>query len=295
MKSHRKLRTYILGYVLILPSMLFLISFTYYPVVRSFVLSLFRQVPGAGQSFIGFGNYAEMFGTELFRQVMWNNLIYSLGSTIPSIILGLIFALLLNGKIRGRGFFRFSFFYPTMIPIAAASMVWIFLFTQSYGLVNKILGILHLPSNIDWLNSTPYAMVAIICVSIWKFAGYYMLLFLSGLQSIDPSYYEAALLEGASTWQKTYKITLPLLSPTTFFIVLMAIINSFQSVDQIYVMTRGGPYNTTNVLLYYIYQYGFVYWDTGTASTASSVLFIILLIITVIYYRGLQHFVSYER
>jgi ABC-type sugar transport system permease subunit len=201
----------------------------------------------------------------------------------------------LNDYIKGRGFFRFSFFYPTMIPIAAASMVWIFLFTQSYGLINKILNIIHFRSNIDWLNGTPFAMIAIICVSIWKFSGYYMLLFLSGLQSIDPTYYEAAKLEGASIWQKIYKITLPLLSPTTFFIVLIAIINSFQAVDQIYVMTRGGPYNTTNVLLYYIYQYGFVYWDTGIASSASSVLFIILLFITLIYYRGLQHFVHYER
>jgi len=138
-------------------------------------------------------------------------------------------------------------------------------------------------------------MLSIILVSVWKFAGYYMLLFLSGLQSIDESLYEAAVLEGANAWQKFRKITLPLLSPTTFFVTLMAIINSFQSVDQVYVMTRGGPYNTTNVLLYYIYQNGFVYWDTGIASSASVVLFSILLVFTFIYYFGLQHFVHYER
>jgi sn-glycerol 3-phosphate transport system permease protein len=295
MKLSRKILTFATGYILIFPSMLFLASFTYYPIIRSLFLSLFQQIPGSDYLFTGLWNYVTMFESGLFRQVMANNLVYALGSTIPSIFFGLIFALLLNDYIGGRGFFRFSFFYPTMIPIAAASMVWIFLFTQSYGLVNKILDILHFRANIDWLNSTPFAMIAIICVSIWKFSGYYMLLFLSGLQSIDPTYYEAAQLEGASIWHKIYKITLPLLSPTTFFIVLMAIINSFQAVDQIYVMTRGGPYNTTNVLLYYIYQHGFVYWDIGIASSASSVLFIILLFITIIYYRGLQHFVYYER
>lgn len=181
-----------------------------------------------------------------------------------------------------------------MLPIAAASMVWIFLFSQSYGLLNKVLELFNLPSNIDWLNTSPQAMIAIIIVSIWKFSGYYMLLFLAGLQNIDESLYEAALLDGANMWQKFRKITFPLLSPTTFFVTLLAIINSFQAVDQIYVMTRGGPYNTTNVLLYYIYQNGFVYWDTGIASSASVILFSILLVFTFIYYFGLQRFVHYE-
>ncbi len=295
MRLSRKWRTYLLGYLLILPSFVFLIVFTYYPVVRSVWLSLFQKMAGGVTKFVGLANYEYMFGSRLFRQVMQNNLVYSLGSVIPAIILGLVFAILLNKRLKLRGAFRFSIFYPTMIPIAAASMVWIFLFSQSYGLLNKVLSLLGLSSNIDWLNTTPYAMLSIIIVSVWKFAGYYMLLFLSGLQSIDESLYEAAVLEGANAWQKFRKITLPLLSPTTFFVTLMAIINSFQSVDQVYVMTRGGPYNTTNVLLYYIYQNGFVYWDTGIASSASVVLFSILLVFTFIYYFGLQHFVHYER
>lgn len=295
MRLSRKWRTYLLGYLLILPSFVFLIIFTYYPVVRSVWLSLFQKMAGGVTKFVGLANYEYMFGSRLFRQVMQNNLVYSLGSVIPAILLGLVFAILLNKRLKLRGAFRFSIFYPTMIPIAAASMVWIFLFSQSYGLLNKVLNLFGLSSNIDWLNTTPYAMLSIILVSIWKFAGYYMLLFLSGLQSIDESLYEAAVLEGANAWQKLRKITLPLLSPTTFFVTLMAIINSFQSVDQVYVMTRGGPYNTTNVLLYYIYQNGFVYWDTGLASSASVVLFSILLGFTFIYYFGLQHFVHYER
>ncbi len=287
-------RTIIRGYLMILPSFVFLMIFTYYPVLRSIWLSLFQKVAGGVTQFVGLENYQYMFGSNLFKQVMWNNLVYSLGSTIPAVALGLLFALLINKKLKIRGFFRFSLFYPTMLPIAAASMIWIFLFSQSYGLVNKILELFNLPSNIDWLNASPQAMVAIIIVSVWKFSGYYMLLFLAGLQNIDESLYEAALLEGANAWQKFRKITFPLLSPTTFFVTLLAVINSFQAVDQIYVMTRGGPYNTTNVLLYYIYQNGFVYWDTGIASSASVILFSILLVFTFIYYFGLQRFVHYE-
>jgi len=287
-------KTIILGYLMILPSFIFLVIFTYYPVFRSVWLSLFQKAAGRVTQFVGLENYEYMFGSNLFRQVMWNSLVYSLGSTIPAVVLGLLFALLINKKIKLRGFFRFSLFYPTMLPIAAASMVWIFLFSQSYGLLNKVLELFNLPSNIDWLNTSPQAMIAIIIVSIWKFSGYYMLLFLAGLQNIDESLYEAALLDGANMWQKFRKITFPLLSPTTFFVTLLAIINSFQAVDQIYVMTRGGPYNTTNVLLYYIYQNGFVYWDTGIASSASVILFSILLVFTFIYYFGLQRFVHYE-
>jgi len=293
--DRHKAREAITGYCLILPSFFFLVLFTYYPIVRSFWQSLFGKA-GAGVSrFVGLQNYTDMFASDLFQTVFRNNFVYAVFSTIPSIALGVFFALLLNGEVKGRGFFRFSLFYPTILPISAASMIWVFLFSQSLGLINKLMGIFHLPSGIDWLNSSPYAMVAVIIVYVWKYSGYYMLLFLSGLQSIDESLYEEGVLEGASPWQKFWRITFPLLSPTTFFVVLLAIINSFQAVDQIYVMTTGGPYNSTNVLLYYIYQNGFVFWNVGVASTASSVLFLILLGITFVYYYGLQHFVNYER
>lgn len=289
-----KIRTYGTAYLLLAPSLIFLILFTYYPVLYSFWSSMFGRT-SKGTGFVGIGNYIEMFSSPVFIEVLKNNLIYGLFSTIPAIVLGLAFAILLNSKIRGQGFYRFSLFYPTILPIATASMVWVFLFSQSIGLINKILSVLGFKSEIDWVNTSPYAMMVIIFVYIWKYAGYYMLLFLSGLQSIDESLYEEAYLEGASAWTKIRKITLPLLSPTTFFVVLVAIINSFQAVDQIYVMTKGGPHNSTNVILYYIYEHGFLYWNTGIANSASSVLFVLLLIITFLYYFGLQHFVNYER
>ncbi len=277
-----------------MPSLVFLLLFTYYPIVYSVWSSFFGRVSG-GTKFLGIGNYIEMFSSPEFKEVIKNNIIYALFSTAPAVIFGLFLAILLNKKIRARGFYRFAMFYPTILPIATASMIWVFLLSESIGLVNHLLKMVGLPSNIDWVNTSPYAMISIIAVYIWKYSGYYMLLFLSGLQSIDESLYEEAYLEGANSWTRLHRITLPLLSPTTFFVVLLAIINSFQAVDQIYVMTKGGPHNSTNVLLYYIYEHGFVYWDSGVASSASTILFIVLLIITFFYYYGLQKTVNYER
>ena len=292
--NSRKLKKYASAYALLAPSLIFLAIFTFYPIIYSIWTSLFTRIAGKSL-FVGIGNYLEMFASKEFIEVLKNNLVYAVFSTVPAVAFGLILSIALNSEIKGRAFYRFAMFYPTILPIATASMIWVFLLSQSIGLVNHILDMLGIASGIDWVNSSPFAMISIILVYIWKYSGYYMLLFLSGLQSIDESLYEEAYLEGASTLTRIRKITLPLLSPTTFFVVLLAIVNSFQAVDQIYVMTKGGPHNSTNVLLYYIYEYGFVYWNTGKASGASSVLFLILLIITFIYYFGLQKSVNYER
>lgn len=295
MKNKSKLHAYMLGYLLIFPSFCFLFGFTYFPVLRSFFLSLWQKGRGGITVFAGLANYGELFTDALFKKVILNNLVFTCATIIPSITLGLILALLLNKAIRGRGLFRFALFYPTMIPVSAASMVWIFLFAQHYGIINRVFNIIGLPSRVDWLHSIPYAMISIIIVSIWKSVGYNMLLFLAGLQSVEDSYYEAAYLEGANSWQRFISITFPLLTPMTFFIVLTSIIGSFQGMDAIYTMTNGGPYNSTNMILYFIYQHGFRYWNTGYASTASSILFIILLFLTMIYFKGLQRYVTYER
>ena len=274
----------------IMQFVIFLVAFTFYPIAYSVVTSL-----DAASGGIGFGNYSKMLSSTEFQQAIRNNIVYAFFSTVPAVLIGLLLAIVLNTKMKGKGFYRFAVFYPTILPIATASMIWVFLLSQSIGLVNHLLGIMGLPSKIDWVNTSPYAMVSIIIVYIWKYSGYYMLLFLSGLQSIDSSLYDEAYLEGASGWERLRMITLPLLSPTTFFVVLIAIVNSFQAVDQIYVMTKGGPHNSTNVLLYYIYEYGFVYWEPEIASSASTLLFAFLLILTFFYWYGGQRKVNYER
>ncbi len=290
MTISKKLRTWGAAYLLILPSFIFLVAFTFYPIAYSVVTSL-----DAASGGIGFGNYSKMLSSTEFQQAIRNNIVYAFFSTVPAVLIGLLLAIVLNTKMKGKGFYRFAVFYPTILPIATASMIWVFLLSQSIGLVNHLLAIMGLPSKIDWVNTSPYAMVSIIIVYIWKYSGYYMLLFLSGLQSIDSSLYDEAYLEGASGWERLRMITLPLLSPTTFFVVLIAIVNSFQAVDQIYVMTKGGPHNSTNVLLYYIYEYGFVYWEPEIASSASTLLFAFLLILTFFYWYGGQRKVNYER
>jgi len=292
----RQVRTSLTALLLILPSLIFLLVFTYYPIARAFWLSLFKSTAGSDRmAFVGAGNYAELLSSSLFLLVLRNSVWYALGTVGITTGLGLAFALLLNRQLRLIGLFRVGLFYPTVVPMAAASMVWIFLFNPAYGAVNHLLRLLRLPSSIDWLNVSPYALLAIIIVGIWKYAGYYMIIFLAGLQAIDVQLHEAARLEGASAWQVFRRITFPLLTPTTFFVMIIAIINSFQAVDQVYVMTRGGPHNSTNVLMYHIYLLGFVYWDTGSAAAASTVLFAVLLAGTYVYFRYLGGRVHYTR
>jgi ABC-type sugar transport system permease subunit len=172
-------------------------------------------------------------------------------------------------------------------------MIWLFIFTPGYGLLNYHLQKLGLP-NIEWLGDSRYALKALIIVGVWKYMGYYMLLLMAGLQNIPLELYEAGTLEGAIGWKKFRWITLPLLAPSLFFVFIMAIINSFQAVDQIYLMTRGGPANSTNMLVYYIYQNGFRFWDMGYASTLTSVLFGILLLITILSFGIINRRIHYS-
>jgi ABC-type sugar transport system permease subunit len=216
-----------------------------------------------------------------------------LGTVLPAIVLAMAFAVLLNQKLRGQTAFRVSLFYANMVPTAAAAMIWVVIFTPGYGLLNYYL--IRLGGHgVEWLNDASYAMWALILVGVWKHVGYYMLLFLAGLQAISPELYEAAITEGANWWQRFRYVTLPLLTPTSFFVGIVAVIDSFQSVDQVYIMTKGGPYDSTNVLVYYIYQNAFQYADMGYGATLSVFLFVILLAFTVIYNRALSSRVTYE-
>lgn len=280
----------------LLPSFLFLVLFTYLPIVRALFMSLTSSNLASGHGrFVGLANYSTLFKDPVFWRVVSNNAWYTVGTVIPSMALALLFAVALNGRVFLRGFYRLSLFYPSVVPMAAASMVWVFLFNPAYGVVSQLLLRLGLPSSIDWLNTAPYALIAIILVGVWKHVGYYMLFFLAGLQSIDPSLYEASEIEGANGWQKFWRITFPLLTPTTFMVGVVAVVDSFQAVDQVYVMTRGGPFNSTNMLMYYIYQNGFLYWNLGLASAASMFVFVLLLLGTGVYFTLLSRKVTYER
>jgi sn-glycerol 3-phosphate transport system permease protein len=282
-------------YLYLLPGFLFLATFTHYPIIRTFYLSFFRQNLSLPQKqFIGVENYVLATKTPLFWEVFGNNLLYALGTIPTSLILGLLFALLINQKIRGITIYRVAIFYPVVIPMAAAAMIWLWMLTPTYGLVNyygrKLLGL----PDINWLGEPNLALWALVAVGIWKRVGYYMIIFLAGLQVIPTHLYEAAILDGANAWKRFWKITLPLLSPTTFFLSVIAVIDSFQAIDQVYLMTHGGPGNATNLFIYYIYLNAFRFFDMGYASTVSSVLFVILLGLTVLAFKFLHKRVHYE-
>ena len=268
--------------------------FTYYPALKSLVLSFTRMnVAHPDPSFYGLRNYAKAFNTPLFWKVLGNNAFYA-GVTVPvTLALALVLALLVNRKMLGSSVFKTSFFYPNIIPMTAASMIWLYIFIPGYGVLNYLLSKIGIP-NVEWVTDHRYAMWALIIVAIWKNAGYYMVIFLGGLQQLPEDVYEAATIDGASNWRKFWKITWPLLSPTTFFAFIIAVINSFQSIDQIYLMTKGGPSNSTNMFVYYIYQVAFRFWDFGYASALTVILLVILLLFTVLAFAFIQKRVFYQ-
>ncbi len=292
-RTRRRVMAVARPYLYILPTFLFLFVFTHYPILKTFYLSLFKwNLATPKMKFVGLGNYVQAWSTPLFWQVLQNNVLFAVGTIPISLALALVLALLINQKVRGLAIYRAALFYPTIIPMAAAAMIWLWILTPSYGLVNFYGKALGLP-DIHWLGHSRFALAALILVGIWKRVGYYMVIFLAGLQIIPEHLYEAAILEGASPWQRFWRITLPLLSPTTFFVAIMAVIDSFQAIDQVYLMTQGGPGNNTNLFIFYIYQNAFRFFDMGYASAVSGILFLFLLGLTVLAFRMLHRRVHY--
>ena len=283
------------AYLYLLPSLVFLALFTYFPLGLAGGLSLFQwNVQTPEPAFVGLANYRAAFAAPLFWLVLRNNLLCALGTIPATMGLGLASALLVNEKLGwGRGVYRVALFYPTMIPMVAAAMLWVWLFNPGMGLVNHYLGYLGVP-RLEWLYSRHSALPAIVIMSVWKHFGYFMVIFLAGLQSIPAELHESASLEGASGWQRFRHITLPLLAPATLFVFVTAVISSFQVFDQVYVMTQGGPAEQTNVLVYYIWQNTFRFWDLGMGATLTT-LFVAGLLVTVgLVFRVLGRRVYYE-
>ncbi len=283
------------SYVYLVPSLIFLIAFTYYPIGFSAYLSLFRwNVLNPERIWIGFENYAQLWREPLFWLVLRNNLFYAVGAIPTTMALGLFLAILVNQKLgRARGVYRVALFYPTMIPMVAAAMLWVWIFNPGIGLLNYYLGFLGVP-RIEWLYSRHAALPAIIIMSIWKNFGYFMLIYLAALQGISADLYEAASLEGAGAWARFRAITFPLLGPTSLFVFVVAIISSFQVFDQVFVMTQGGPADQTNVLIFYIYQHAFRFWDLGMGATLTTMFIGLLLALITLVFLTVGRRVYYE-
>src|SRR5216684_6995345 len=264
------------AWLLLLPALALLALFTHWPALETFIDSLHSTQRGRrAEAFVGIDNYRQMLEDPVFRQAIVNNLWYALGTIPTSIALALLMAIWVNDRIAGRTMLRMAFFTPTVLPMIAVANIWLFFFTPQYGLLEQVTGAFGLPSR-NWLGSPDTALGCVMVVAIWKEAGFFMIFYLAALQSIPPSLAEAASLEGASRTYYFRRVVFPLLMPTTLFVLVNAVINSFRLVDHIVVMTRGGPNNATSLLLFHIYQVGFSFWDTGYAAALTVVLLVIL-------------------
>ena len=243
--------------------------------------------------FVGVDNYAQLVDDPIFWQSLTNNLWFALGTIPVSIALALLMAVWVNGKIAGRGFLRLAYFTPTVLPMIAVANIWLFFYTPEYGLLEQITGAFGLPAH-NWLGSKNSALAALMVVTVWKEAGFFMIFYLAALQQMSPQLAEAAAIEGASRAYFFRRVTLPLLMPTTLFVLVNAVINAFRLVDHVVVMTRGGPDNATELLLYYIYEIGFRFWDSAYAAALTMVLLLLLGVVALLQFWFLERKVHYQ-
>jgi multiple sugar transport system permease protein len=275
------------GYIFLMPNFLLFLAFTVFPVFMSFYYSLNDWNIHMPMKFVGLANYSKLLRDPVFGQVLFNTFYYTFGILPVQTALGLLIALALNQRIRFLTFYRAMYFVPVVTSMVAVSMVWQWMYEPNYGIINSFLKWLGIKGP-NWLFSKEWAMPSVIIMSIWKNVGYSVVLYLAALQAVPESLYESAMIDGANSWQRFRYVTLPLISPTTFFIIILTIIGSFQSFDAVYTLTGGGPMRVTSVLVHYLYQNGFQYFSMGYAAAIAYVLFGFLLVATLLqwYYRS---------
>lgn len=286
-------RNTLIAYSFLLPNFIGFLVFTLIPVLAAFVLSFLEWDTANPMVFVGLKNFAKLFKDETFKISFWNTIYYAIGSVPLTLICSLALAVILNRGFRGIKVFRAVFFFPYVTSIIAVAVVWNMLFHPSMGPINQVLMAIGIKNPPGWTSSTEWAMPAIILVSIWRNMGYYMVLYLAGLQGIPRELYEAATVDGATSWQKFKRITIPMLTPTTFFVSIMLTISCFKIFDLVQLMTDGGPGRSTNVLVYHIYNQAFLNFKFGYSSAISMVLFAIVLIITIVQFRMEKKWVNY--
>lgn len=292
MTSHRRMQLY--GALLLLPAVVLLATFAYLPTITTVINSLFLPgFRGAPAEFVGIENYQVLFDDPTFWKVARNNLIYAAGTIPTSIALALAMALFVNGKLRGRGFVRMAYFTPTILPMIAAANIWMFFYAPQIGLFNKLLGALGF-SGVNWLGDPNVALGSVIVMSVWKEAGFFMIFYLAALQGIAPDLKEAADLEGTSRWSFFWRVTFPLLMPTTLFVLINALINAVRVVDHLFILTKGGPNNATNLLLYYVYENAFSFFDRTTAATITVVILLVLAVVATVKFTILDRRTHYQ-
>lgn len=278
------------AWIFLLPAIIGTLIFIIIPVICSFGLSFTKWDLLTPIEFVGMENYKIIFTDELFYKILSNTVVFAISTSVFGVIIPLILAVIINSKIRGSEFFKTAYFLPFITPMIVIGVVWQWIFDPNIGILNNFL---HL--HINWLYDVNFAMPALIIVSVWKLIGYNMIIFLSSLSAISQSMFEAAKIDGASPLQILLNVTIPLLSPTIFFVVIITAISSFQVFDLIYLMTEGGPLDSTNVLVYAIYKNAFEFFNIGKASAMAYILFIIILSLTLIQWSLRKKIVYLEK
>ncbi|WP_313180172.1 carbohydrate ABC transporter permease [Lacrimispora sp.] len=289
LKSHqmKAIRSNLIGYSFILPNLIGYAIFVFIPVIFSFVLSVMKwDGSRTPMKFVGLSNFVQIFNDRIFVQSFIHTIQYALLTVLPTLVLALLLAVLLNNKLKGIAVFRTALYFPYIASIVAVGAVWNMLFQPDFGPINEFLRFIGISKPPRWVVDVKWAMVAISVVSVWKYMGYYMIVYLAALQGISGSLYEAAGIDGANGFQKLRYITIPMLTPTTFFVLIMLTIQCFKVFDLVYVMTGGGPGNATKTLVNYIYEKAFTSWEFGPASAGALVLFSVVLVVTLIQFAG---------
>ena len=280
--SKLRLRNALIGWSFILPNFLGFALLTLVPIVILFYMSFTNWNVFGKADWVGLANFQRLIGDGSFRISVLNTLYYSAMHIPLTLVISLGLALLLNNKLRGVAFFRTAAFFPYITSIVAIAVVWNLLLSPEYGPINEFLRFIGIQNPPEWLTSPEWAMPAVVIVSTWRDMGYYMILFLAGLQTVPRELHEAARVDGASVWQRFVNVTLPCLRPTMFFVTVMLTINSFKIFDLILVMTDGGPGQSTLVMSQFIYRKGFEESQFGYASAAAVVLFFMCIIVTIL-------------
>ena len=272
----------IYAYLLLTPALILMGTFTHIPSIKTLISSFFstgtKKFPS---EFLGFENYELIFDDPIFLEAVLNNIWYAIATIIPSIALAILMALFVDSKLSGRGFVRMAYFTPTILPMIAVSNIWLFFYTPDIGLFDQIATNLGFNSQ-NYLGDKDTVLNCIIIITVWKEAGFFMIFYLAALQNIPPELKEAAMLEGSSRLYFFRRITFPLLMPITLFVLINATLNSFKLVDHLFILTKGGPDNASNLILYYIYEVAFSFLDSSYAATLTIFLLIVLAIISIL-------------
>lgn len=293
MKKRVDLRRMGSVWLFVLPALIPLIVFWIYPILRSVYISFTDwDYMSPTYNFVFLDNFTALFQDARFYDALWNTLVFTVGTLIPTIVLGLILALLMQKAFKGSGIIKFILFSPWITPTVAISIVWTWIYDPDTGIANTVLEFLHLPA-LQWIKSSDTAMLAVIIVTVWKSLGYAMIFYLSALEKVPRELYEASGLDGAKSWQKFRDVTLPCISPTTFFLVIITMVSSLQAYDQIQILTQGGPSGSTRTLLYMYYQLGFEEFNMGQATSVAIVMIILTVLLSAAQFTASKKWVHY--